>query len=62
MTLHMCGFVCFHRSYDEVGWHNKLPSPLPPPPTAVEPLADQVSLRFTMKRYEAEPAEWQVRP
>lgn len=48
------------RSYDEVGWHNKLPSPLPPPSTAVEPLADQVSLRFTMKRYDAEPADWQA--
>ena len=57
-------FLCTHwhvcRAYDEVGWHNKLPSPLPPPSTAVEPLADQVSLRFTMKRYDAEPADWQV--
>ena len=49
-----------YRAYNEVGWHNKLPSPLPPPSTAVEPLADQVSLRFTMKRYDAEPADWQV--
>ena len=52
--------VLFYRGYNEVGWHNKLPGPLPPPSTALEALPDQVSLRFTMKRYDAEPAQWQV--
>ncbi|XP_065897184.1 protein SPMIP7-like [Dysidea avara] len=48
------------RGYNEVGWHNKLPGPLPLPSTALEALPDQVSLRFTMKRYDAEPAQWQA--
>lgn len=51
----------FHRAYNEVGWENKLPKPLSDPPqSTLRNLPDPVSLRFTNKRNELRPQEWQV--
>lgn len=42
-------------------WENKLsPTPAPPAVSTLNNLADPVSLRFTMKRFELVPRNWQV--
>ncbi len=49
------------RGYDEVGWAERMASPVPPPATTVERFPDPVSHRLTLRRYHSVPAAWQVR-
>lgn len=51
-------FIC--RSYEEVGWDNKLPRRLKAPETTLEKMADPVSERPSSRRYSSRPQLWQV--
>ncbi|KAG8572285.1 hypothetical protein GDO81_012001 [Engystomops pustulosus] len=48
------------RAFEDVPWDMKLPAKLQPPETTIEKMPDQVSQRFTLKRYESQPEIWQV--
>ncbi|XP_035848374.1 spermatogenesis-associated protein 48 [Sander lucioperca] len=47
------------RSYEEVGWDNKLPRRLKAPETTLEKMADPVSERPSSRRYSSRPQLWQ---
>ncbi|XP_015212661.1 protein SPMIP7 isoform X2 [Lepisosteus oculatus] len=48
------------RSYEEVDWDTKLPPRFKPPASTLEKMADPVSQRFTLKRYDSGPEPWQA--
>ncbi|XP_015212662.1 protein SPMIP7 isoform X3 [Lepisosteus oculatus] len=48
------------RSYEEVDWDTKLPPRFKPPASTLEKMADPVSQRFTLKRYDSGPEPWQL--
>ena len=52
--------LTLHRGYDEVGWSSKLPHPIPPPVTTLEPKPDPVTTRLNVKWLEDAPSLWQV--
>ena len=54
-------FCSFCRGYDEIGWSNKLPCPLPPPVSTLETKPDPIATRLNVKRLEDGPLVWQVR-
>ena len=52
----------FSRGYDEANWAEKVPIPKSYlPTTTVEQFPDPVTQRLTFRRYNSEPAGWQVR-
>ena len=53
-------FTLSCRGYNEVGWSNKLPRPLPPPVSTLEPKPDPIATRLNIKRLEDTPSLWQV--
>ncbi|XP_073405952.1 protein SPMIP7 isoform X2 [Dendrobates tinctorius] len=48
------------RAYEDVPWDVKLPAKVQPPDTTLEKMPDSISHRFSVKRYESQPAVWQV--
>uniref|UniRef100_A0A668VXK0 Uncharacterized protein n=1 Tax=Oreochromis aureus TaxID=47969 RepID=A0A668VXK0_OREAU len=51
-------FLC--RSYEDVGWITKVPRHLKAPEATLEKLADPVSERASLRRYNSRPQLWQV--
>jgi hypothetical protein len=58
----VCRVNIYYRNFDDVKWTKRysLPSEFLPTST-VEQFPDAVSQRLTFRRYNSEPAGWQVR-
>ncbi|XP_064410196.1 protein SPMIP7 [Latimeria chalumnae] len=47
------------KSHSDIAWDTKIPPRFTPPGSTKEKMADRISQRFTIKRYEPQPEIWQ---